>query len=232
MKPRPAWLRVHRGGRDFDQGGRDWLRRSCRSSPRPERQGRRLRSPRWSRLGRRFRRGRLIAFAAAMAAGAVALFSPSLAFFALPSFMPTSAAAGQIAGYARVIDGDTIDIDGTRIRLHGIDAPELSQWCGRNGAPVYPCGEDAKAALERIIGGAKVACEPRDHDRYGRTIGACVAHGLDVGREMVRQGWAVAYTRYSLAYVADEVAARAAKRALWAGDFESPEEWRQHHGRH
>jgi endonuclease YncB( thermonuclease family) len=128
------------------------------------------------------------------------------------------------------VDGDTIDIQGTRIRLHGIDAPELSQQCRRDGV-LYACGEDAKAALGRIIGGVKVACDPRDHDRYGRTIAACVAHGLDVGREMVRQGRAVAYTRYSLAYIIDEVAARAARRALWAGDFENPEDWRRHHDR-
>ena len=108
------------------------------------------------------------------------------------------------------------------------------QQCRRAGAPVastYPCGQYAKAALERIIGGSAVACEARDRDRYGRTIASCVAQNSDAAREMVRQGWAVAYTRFSLADVIDEGVARAANRALWAGTFDAPEEWRRHHKR-
>jgi endonuclease YncB( thermonuclease family) len=63
----------------------------------------------------------------------------------------------------------------------------------------------------------------RDRDRYGRIITTCVAQDSDVAREMVRQGWAVAYTRFSIAYVIEEIAARAAHRPLWAGEFDSPE---------
>lgn len=147
-----------------------------------------------------------------------------------PSVVQTSSAAGRIAGAARVIDGDTIDVAGTRIRLYGIDAPETAQQCRRSsgGATLlYSCGRDARDALKRIIGGAAVTCDPRDRDRYGRTVAVCYARGSDIGREMVRQGWAVAYTRYSAAYAADETAARAAKRALWSGEFEAPEEWRR-----
>jgi endonuclease YncB( thermonuclease family) len=165
-----------------------------------------------------------------MAVGVVALFSPSLPFFA-PLFVAMSAPAGQIVGYARVVDGDTIEVQGTRIRLHGIDAPEMDQHCKRANVPVA-CGQEAKAALARIIGGGTVACDAHGLDRYGRTIASCVAHGSDIEREMVREGWAVAYTRYSLAYVADEVVARAAKRALWDGEFDAPEEWRHRHPRH
>jgi len=135
----------------------------------------------------------------------------------------------RIAGHAYVLDGDTIEVHGRRIRLHGIDAPELQQECrrdaGRKAAP-YACGVEAKAALERIIRGNMVLCEPRGRDAYGRVLAACTARSIDIGREMVRQGWAVAYTRYSLAYLLEEVEARIANRALWAGDFEKPEDWR------
>ena len=87
--------------------------------------------------------GKLIAIAF-VAAGLVAGVSPWL------PFPPTIAAAEQIIGHARVIDGDTLEVRGTRIRLHGIDAPELQQQCRREGASAaltYPCGQEAKAAL-------------------------------------------------------------------------------------
>jgi endonuclease YncB( thermonuclease family) len=153
----------------------------------------------------------------------VALVSPWL------PFSPGTAAAEQITGYARIIDGDTIDVGRRRIRLYGIDAPEMHQQCRRSDArdaPLYHCGQDAKIALAVIIGSGPVSCEPRDHDRYGRTVAVCSAQGSDIAREMVREGWAVAYMRYSLAYVPDEIAARVSKRALWAGEFENPADWR------
>jgi endonuclease YncB( thermonuclease family) len=241
----PRWLRLHRT-RDFDQEGRDWLRRLVGPPPRPEHPEQRLRGlkrafeavSRSYGLAARRRRtvpwGKLVAFAA-IGAGLAALFSSALPSLTAPTFIATSAAAGQIVGYARVIDGDTLDVDRTRVRLHGIDAPERDQQCRREGSSVavlYSCGQDATAALKRIIGSGTVACDPRDHDRYGRTIAVCTARGSDIAREMVRQGWAVAYTRFSNDYASDEVAARAAKRALWAGQFEMPEEWRwRHRGR-
>jgi endonuclease YncB( thermonuclease family) len=227
MRARPGWLRVRRE-RDFDREGRDWLRRLCG----PKGRAWRLPSLHWPKLGRLIQARKLVAFSA-ISTAAVALFSPSLPFLA-PLFVPPLAAAGQITGYARVIDGDTIQVDETRIRLFGIDAPEKHQSCRREVGPLnvpYPCGGAATAALVRIIGSGAVVCDPRDHDRYGRTVAVCDAHGADIGREMVRQGWAVAYTRYSSAYVGDEGIARGAKRALWAGEFENPEHWRHSHPR-
>lgn len=141
-------------------------------------------------------------------------------------------AAETIAGPARIIDGDTIAIRQTRIRLYGIDAPELHQQCQRSGGTVtllYPCGRDAKAALGRIIGGRTVRCQGKDRDRYGRTVATCTAGAIDVSREMVREGWAVAYRHYSRAYVADESAAKVARAGLWSGAFEMPAEWRARH---
>jgi endonuclease YncB( thermonuclease family) len=155
-----------------------------------------------------------------------------LAAIAALALLATPAAAETIAGRARVIDGDTIEVRHTRIRLHGIDAPELHQECHRKAAAValvYPCGREARAALERIIGAGEVTCEGRDRDRYGRTVATCTARGNDIGREMVREGWAVAFTRYSRTYVADESEARAAGRGIWAGAFEIPADWRRQH---
>jgi endonuclease YncB( thermonuclease family) len=112
-----------------------------------------------------------------------------LAFLAVP------ATAETITGNARVVDGDTIEVRHTRVRLSGIDAPELHQQCRRSSgtiARLYPCGRDAKAALRHIIGVAAVSRQGKDRDRYGRTVATCTAAGRDVGREMVREGWAVA----------------------------------------
>jgi endonuclease YncB( thermonuclease family) len=144
----------------------------------------------------------------------------------------SSAAAADLVGSPRIVDGDTLEVAGTKIRLYGIDAPELHQECRRSGGTVtllYHCGRDAKAALGRIIGAGTVTCRGKDRDRYGRIVATCSAAGRDIGREMVREGWAVAYTRYSRAYVPDESAAKVAHAGLWSGEFEMPAEWRARH---
>jgi endonuclease YncB( thermonuclease family) len=151
------------------------------------------------------------------------------AIIALLLLAASTAGAADLVGRARIIDGDTLEVAGTRIRLFGIDAPELHQECRRTSGTVallYPCGRDAKAALGRIIRGASVSCQGKDRDRYGRTVATCTVAGRDIGREMVREDWAVAFIRYSRAYVDDESAARAAGAGLWSGEFETPAEWR------
>ncbi|MDA1029792.1 MAG: thermonuclease family protein [Bacteroidetes bacterium] len=130
-------------------------------------------------------------------------------------------------GPARVIDGDTIVIAGERIRLHGIDAPETRQECRRGNGTPYRCGEASTEALRALVGSHPVRCEGSTHDRYGRLIGVCYANGVNLNAEMVRQGWAVAYRRYSEDYVSVEMEAQEAKRGIWAGDFEMPWEWRR-----
>lgn len=148
------------------------------------------------------------------------------------------AAAQTITGQARVIDGDTIEVAGTRIRLFGIDAPESHQTCeGTSG--VYECGRDASAALAAILRDRIVTCEPKDRDRYGRTVATCSvgeqdqnAYLVDIGAAMVRQGWAVVYRRYAKgAYEAEEAAAKAEKLGIWSGRFEPPDEFRRRHRR-
>ena len=131
-----------------------------------------------------------------------------------------------LSGPVRVLDGDTVDIGRTRVRLRGIDAPESRQSCVADGR-IWPCGERATQALASRIGSRTVSCEERDRDRYGRSVGVCRAAGEDVNAWMVRQGWALAYRRYSRAYVADESAARDARRGMWRGDFVKPWDWRR-----
>lgn len=131
-----------------------------------------------------------------------------------------------IVGVASVIDGDTIEIYGQRIRLYGIDAPESRQLCSVNGQS-YRCGQKAALALADLIGRKSVACERRDRDRYGRIVAICAAAGVDLAAWLVSEGHALAYRKYSLDYVDEEASAERARAGLWAGDFDPPWEWRR-----
>ena len=95
----------------------------------------------------------------------------------------------DVAGRARVIDGDTIEVGAVRIRLFGVDAPESAQRCLAGGRH-WPCGEQATRALVRHIDSRSVACEERDQDRYGRIVAVCRYGGQDVNAWLVREGWA------------------------------------------
>ena len=135
-------------------------------------------------------------------------------------------ALADIAGIASVIDGDTLEVYGQRIRLHGIDAPESRQLCRLDGKP-WQCGKDAANALADKIARRLVTCEDLGRDRYKRIIGRCTVAGEDMGAWMVQQGLALAYRRYSLDYVDEEADARAARRGIWASQFVKPWEWRR-----
>ncbi|WP_237061146.1 thermonuclease family protein [Loktanella sp. M215] len=136
------------------------------------------------------------------------------------------AARADLSGPARVIDGDTLQIGETRIRLHGIDAPEAAQTCRSAAGVTLACGAAATTALRSLIAGQPVTCAPRDTDRYGRTVARCTARGQDSGRGMVAAGMARAYQRYSTDYVADEAAAQAGGRGLWAAQMQNPADYR------
>ena len=143
--------------------------------------------------------------------------------FALPS------SGAELTGQATVIDGDTIDIHGTRIRLYGIDAPESRQTCEAAGE-VYRCGQQAAFVLADHIGRHTVYCISKgDPDRYGRMIAICYTDGQDLSAWLVEQGWALAFRRYSAAYVGQEQAAETAVRGMWAGKFVAPWDWRKNH---
>ncbi|MFO1126960.1 MAG: thermonuclease family protein [Rhodospirillales bacterium] len=130
-----------------------------------------------------------------------------------------------LVGRARVIDGDTLDINGSRVRLNGIDAPEKSQLC-EAGQVSWACGANATTFLTSATQGADVTCRGDKHDRYGRLLAVCYANGVELNAQMVRDGWALAYRRYSLDYVSEEAEARAAGRGMWRGQFIEPWEWR------
>ncbi|PRW39217.1 nuclease [Chlorella sorokiniana] len=139
-----------------------------------------------------------------------------------------------IQGYPRVVDGDTLDFSGTRVRMFGIDAPETKQSCSAKGGE-YLCGQKAKEALAAKIGKAQVQCEQKNRDKYGRIVGVCsIPEGAgrqDLNAWMVQEGFAVAYRQYGKDYVPLEEAAQAAKRGIWSGSFEIPAKWRQSHPR-
>lgn len=142
----------------------------------------------------------------------------------------TGAAQAQtITGPARVIDGDTIVVGPTRVRLARIDAPELHQPClDRNGVG-YACGWSARTALESVIGDHSVTCQGTSQDLWGRTIAVCSAGSVpDLGAEMVKLGWAIDYRAYDkeCTYCALEANAREASLGIWKS-FETPANWRK-----
>ena len=145
-----------------------------------------------------------------------------------PSLPPVAQTppAQLLSGIARVIDGDTIEVRGTHIRLDGIDAPESKQTCEANGQ-TYACGEQATEALIVLLGARPVECTETGKDRYQRIIAKCRVDSIDLGTWMVEHGWAVAFRKYSLEYVRAEDRARSAKLGIWAGTFEMPENWRR-----
>lgn len=132
-----------------------------------------------------------------------------------------------IIGRATIIDGDTLEIHGQRIRLWGIDAPESRQTCTRAGQ-TYRCGQEAANALSNWIGQRTVTCTPEGRpDRYRRIVARCRVQGADVATYLVSRGHALDYPRYSGgAYAGAEAGAQRARRGVWAGEFQRPWEWR------
>lgn len=141
---------------------------------------------------------------------------------------PVIGQAADLIGRATVIDGDTIEIHGQRVRLEGIDAPESSQTCRDREAGVdVRCGQRASLWLADLIGTSPVSCTDAGRDRYGRMLAHCAVGGRDLGAAMVEAGWALAFVRYSREYEPQEKAARTAKAGLWQWDFVAPWDWRR-----
>ena len=151
-------------------------------------------------------------------------FNVSVIFLFILSF---NGVAGEISGVPKIIDGDTIKILNKRIRFHGIDTPEKKQFCVKNSKK-YKCGQEATNALKKKIDGKTVTCKVQNKlDRYKRYIGVCFLGDIDLNKWMVRNGYAVAYRRYSEDYIKDENYAKKNKIGLWSSKFIHPEKWRK-----
>ncbi len=152
-------------------------------------------------------------------------FVSSLAFLAFSLLLLAllaRAPESSITGPAHAIDGDSIIVDGEEIRIKGIDAPELRQMCQEAGQEVA-CGRRAAAAMKRWLGRGTVFCYGAERDRYNRRLALCRVNGVDIGRDMVLQGFAVDYGLYP----EEEREAIRALRGIWAGSFERPEDYRR-----
>ncbi len=132
-------------------------------------------------------------------------------------------------GTADIIDGDSFRLGKDEIRLNGIDAPEYRQTCRDERGQNWNCGRDAAGALRQLVRGREVECKGLDADRYGRLVSRCSAGGIELNAEMVRLGWAIAYTRHGTFYVGQENEARRERRGIWRGTFDPPEDWRESH---
>lgn len=146
--------------------------------------------------------------------------------FVLALAFAGAAMAADISGTLRVIDGDTLDMDGTRIRLFGIDAPERDQPCTTLGGQNWGCGDWVTRQVRDRFEGRKARCTLLDRDRYGRRVARCFVAEKDIAQTLVRAGLAFAYRKYSLDYDLDEKAAFVAERGIHGFIMESPARYR------
>lgn len=140
-------------------------------------------------------------------------------------FAPVTLHAQIISGTATALDGDSLTMGETQIRLHGIDAVEGVQTCQR-GSITWNCGEDAAARLRQLIQGKQVTCTGRDTDQYGRMVSTCRAGAIDLADVMVRSGLAVALPQFSSDYLEAEERAKANRVGIWGSQFEMPAAYR------
>jgi endonuclease YncB( thermonuclease family) len=132
-----------------------------------------------------------------------------------------------LSGKAQVSDGDTLRLGNDRIRLVGLDAPELDQTCIDAAGATWPCGRQSSRRLRELIGDNSVSCETDGRDKYGRYLGRCTVNDEDLGAILVVEGFAVASFP---SYGTEETLARREKRGIWAGPFDTPRTWRDAHG--
>lgn len=133
----------------------------------------------------------------------------------------------EVSGGVVVLDGDSLIVDGQKVRLKGVDAPELSQLCqNEQSRKTVPCGRIAKRQLAQLVSQG-LLCKGWEFDKYQRLLAVCFSSDVDVNAKMVEQGWAVSYGDYQ----EQEANARKHSRGIWATGFEAPETWRKSHQR-
>jgi endonuclease YncB( thermonuclease family) len=128
----------------------------------------------------------------------------------------------DLSGRAVASDGDSLRVGSERVRLLGLDAPELDQTCWREDGSEWACGREARDLMVRLLHAGAVNCAPEGIDRFGRSLARCEAAGRDIAAAMVEAGLAVARDGYG----AEESRARSAGRGIWAGRFTDPRQWR------
>lgn len=139
----------------------------------------------------------------------------------------SAAAPERIEGRVRVIDADTFDVGGRRVRLFGVDAPELAQTCRTRAGKAWACGQWSSDQMRRRFGGKRAQCRVMDVDRYDRLVARCVVDRQDVAEVLVREGWGFAYAAYSADYIDLEKRAAVDNRGLWAGQWQRPDAYRR-----
>jgi endonuclease YncB( thermonuclease family) len=172
--------------------------------------------PAWTRPGHAFRRSRRSRGWPAALAVLVLLVAATVLATRLDPLPP------GVSGRAVASDGDSLRIGADRIRLTGLDAPELDQTCWRADGAEWPCGRDARALMTQLLGRGDVACAPSGTDRFGRTLASCRADGTDIAAAIVEAGLAVSRDDYG----AEQSRARSAGRGMWSGRFTDPRQWR------
>ena len=147
------------------------------------------------------------------------------------SFESASARTSEFSGAPGIVDGDTVQFGETRLQIAGIDAPQTDQLCLNKAGACWKCGIAAREQLRTQAAGKSWTCKVVRKNRYGRLLAKCSADGDDIAGEMVRNGWALASTTGSAAYLSDEKEARASDAGLWAGAFVAPLDWRKRNAR-
>ena len=132
-----------------------------------------------------------------------------------------------VSGLARASDGDSFRLGDDRIRLLGLDAPELAQDCTAENGQTWACGRAARARMAELLAAGPADCRPEEIDQYGRLLATCSINGRDIGATMVAEGLAVSSGRYWT----EEATARNARLGIWSGDFAAPRTWRDDHPR-
>ena len=150
-------------------------------------------------------------------------------------FLQLNSFAAIFEGIPRIIDGDSLEINNNKIRLFGIDAPERKQICKKpyliisflNFQRNYECGLMATNELKKFINNRIIKCISESKDRYNRYLSTCYLKNKDINSWLVKNGYAIAYRRYSKKYVLEEQYAEKNKLGIWQGTFQNPEEWRK-----
>lgn len=132
-----------------------------------------------------------------------------------------------LAGTARASDGDSLRIGDTRIRLLGLDAPELAQSCTGDDGTSWPCGQVARSRMSELLASGPLDCRPEDRDQYDRLLAVCRVDGQDIAAVMVGEGLAIS----SGGYWNEEAKARREGLGIWSGGFDLPADWRRDQAR-